>query len=61
MKNASDIKFEFAYPIILSFCIALATLLLQLVQTRIYGVIYWNHLVYFIISLALLGFGISGT
>jgi hypothetical protein len=49
------------YPIILSFSIALATLLLQLVQTRIYSVIYWNHLVYFIISLALLGFGISGT
>jgi len=32
-----------------------------LVQTRIYSVVFWNHLVYFIISIALLGFGISGT
>jgi hypothetical protein len=44
-----------------AFCVALSTVLLQLVQTRIYAVVYWNHLVYFIISIALLGFGISGT
>lgn len=44
-----------------AFCVAAATLLLQLVQTRIYSVAYWNHVVYFIISIALLGFGISGT
>lgn len=49
------------YPASLAFSVSLATLLLQLVQTRIYSVIYWNHLVYFIISIALLGFGISGT
>jgi len=52
---------KLAFPAFLSFSVALATLLLQLVQTRIYSVIYWNHLVYFIISVALLGFGISGT
>ncbi|NUM54947.1 MAG: hypothetical protein HUU46_14970 [Candidatus Hydrogenedentes bacterium] len=40
---------------------AAATLLLQLVQTRIFSVVYWNHVVYFIVSIALLGFGISGT
>ncbi len=49
------------YPMAVSFTVAMATLLLQLVQTRIYSVVFWNHLVYFIISVALLGFGISGT
>jgi hypothetical protein len=61
MTDTSRERFELAYPAIVSFCVALATLLLQLVQTRIYSVVYWNHLVYFIISVALLGFGISGT
>lgn len=49
------------FPAVVAFSVALATLLLQLVQTRIFGVVFWNHLVYFIISIALLGFGISGT
>ncbi len=43
------------------FSVASATLLLQVTQTRIYSVVFFSHLVYFIISLALLGFGISGT
>jgi len=50
-----------AFPATVAFCVALSTVFLQLVQTRIYAVVYWNHLVYFIISIALLGFGISGT
>ena len=37
------------------------TLLFELVQTRILSFIFWNHLVYLTVSLALLGFGISGT
>ncbi|MBF0502363.1 MAG: hypothetical protein HQM09_19645 [Candidatus Riflebacteria bacterium] len=45
----------------LAFCLSASVLLLQLVQTRIFGVIFWNHLVYFIITVALMGFGISGT
>ncbi|MBM3290540.1 MAG: hypothetical protein FJY92_10345, partial [Candidatus Hydrogenedentes bacterium] len=44
-----------------AFSVAAATLLLQLLQTRIFSVVYWNHVVYFIVSIALLGFGISGT
>src|SRR5260221_5122399 len=48
-------------PILVAFAVSLAVILLQLVQTRIFSVIYWVHLVYFIISIALLGFGISGT
>ncbi len=51
---------EVFVPATIAFCVALSTLLLQLVQTRIYSVVFWNHLVYFIISIALLGFGISG-
>jgi predicted membrane-bound spermidine synthase len=38
-----------------------ATLLFQLTQTRILSYIFWNHAVYLTVSLALLGFGISGT
>lgn len=49
------------YPAVLAFALSASILLLQLVQTRIYGVVFWNHLVYFIVSIALMGFGISGT
>ena len=49
------------FPATVAFSVALSTLLLQLLQTRIYALVYWNHLVYFIVSIALLGFGISGT
>jgi predicted O-methyltransferase YrrM len=38
-----------------------STLLFQLTQTRILSYIFWNHAVYLTVSLALLGFGISGT
>jgi spermidine synthase len=51
----------FIKPATISFTVAASTLLLQLVQTRIFSVVFWNHMVYFIISIALLGFGISGT
>jgi hypothetical protein len=40
---------------------AFATLLFELTQTRILSYIFWNHIVYLTVSLALLGFGISGT
>lgn len=56
-KNTDNILF----PLITVFCVACATLLLQIIQTRIYAVVFWNHVVYLIISVALLGFGISGT
>lgn len=52
---------SFIKPLFISFSVAASTLLLQLVQTRIFSVVFWNHMVYFIISIALLGFGISGT
>jgi len=67
MSNSTETKTSgtdtrgILYPATIAFCVALGTLLLQLVQTRIYGVVFWNHLVYFIVSIALLGFGISGT
>jgi SAM-dependent methyltransferase len=43
------------------FLISALTLMLELVQTRIFSVLYWNHLVYFVITIALLGIAISGT
>ncbi len=58
--NSSGGK-SIAYPATLAFALSASVLLLQLVQTRIYGVVFWNHLVYFIVSIALMGFGISGT
>lgn len=50
-----------AGPALTAFAVSLAVILLQLVQTRIFSVVFWNHLVYFIVSIALLGFGVSGT
>src|SRR5262249_10947432 len=38
-----------------------STILFELTQTRILSYIFWNHIVYLTVSLALLGFGISGT
>ena len=42
------------------FCISLATLLLELAFTRVLAVASWYHFAFLIISMALLGFGISG-
>ena len=42
------------------FLISVSTLAFELLQTRILSVIYWNHLVYITVTIALLGFGISG-
>ena len=46
---------------LIAFTVSAAVLILQLVQTRILSVIFWNHFVYAIVALVLLGFGISGT
>lgn len=54
-------KWNRVYYCLAVFAVACATLILQIVQTRIYAFVFWNHLVYFIVSIALLGFGISGT
>lgn len=36
-------------------------LLFEFIQTRILSYIFWNHIVYLTISVALLGYGVSGT
>lgn len=41
--------------------VSFATVIIELVQMRILSFIFWNHLVYLTISVALLGFGISGS
>ncbi len=63
MNNTLKVKSDpgIFRPMLIAFSVSASVLLLQLVQTRIYSVVFWNHFVYFIISIALLGFGISGT
>lgn len=41
-------------------CVAAASLGLELIQTRILSFLYYNHVVYLTVTIALLGFGISG-
>lgn len=54
-----DRKRHLIYP---SVAVAsLSTLFFELTQTRILSHIFWNHIVYLTVALALLGFGISGT
>jgi len=42
------------------FLISIATLALEILQTRLISILLWPLTVYFVISLALLGFGASG-
>jgi len=41
-------------------CIAGSTMGVELVQTRILSYLYYNHVVYLTVTVALLGFGVSG-
>lgn len=41
--------------------VSFTTIVFELLQTRVLSFIFWNHLVYLTISIALLGFGISGS
>jgi hypothetical protein len=41
--------------------LSFAVILVELLQTRILSFIFWNHIVYLATSIALLGFGMSGT
>jgi spermidine synthase/MFS family permease len=42
------------------FCVAAATMAYELLQTRVLSVLFYNHVVYLTVTIALLGFGISG-
>lgn len=42
------------------FCVAWATLSLELLQTRVLSALYYNNIVYLTVTIALMGFGISG-
>lgn len=41
--------------------VSFATLVFELTQTRILSFIFWNHVVYLTVSVALMGFGVGGT
>ena len=43
------------------FLVSAATLSFEITMTRYYAVVQWHHLAYMVVSIALLGFGVSGT
>ncbi|MEK6693524.1 MAG: hypothetical protein AABY44_08890 [Nitrospirota bacterium] len=43
------------------FATASATLILEVALTRLFSVAFWYHFAFLVISIALLGFGASGT
>ena len=45
---------------IVVFSIAFAVMALELPQTRVLSALFWNHVVYLTVTVALMGFGISG-
>jgi len=45
---------------IIVFCIAWSTLVFELLQTRILSALFYNNIVYLTVTIALMGFGISG-
>lgn len=58
-NNRETLNPRVAHMII--FFVAFSTLMLELLITKVLSFAFWNHVVYFIISLALLGYGISST
>lgn len=48
-------------PLVSIACISAATLAYEILLMRLFAVIQWQHFGYMIISLALLGYGVSGT
>jgi hypothetical protein len=42
------------------FCVAFAVMALELLQTRVLSALFWNHVVYLTVTVALMGFGVSG-
>ena len=43
------------------FSVSLSTLAFEVLLTRVFSIAQWNHLSFMVISIALLGFGASGT
>jgi Concanavalin A-like lectin/glucanases superfamily len=43
------------------FVISTLSFVLQFLETRMLSVVYWQHIVYFVVTLSLLGFAVSGT
>ncbi len=52
--------FDKYYAIILIFFTSLSALILEILYTRVFAVLYFGHFAFFIVSLALLGYGLSG-
>lgn len=54
-----EVKSRFSLYFIV-FCIAWGTLALELLQTRVLSALFFNNVVYLTVTIALMGFGISG-
>ena len=59
-ENNGNANVSMAPVYVAVFCTALAALALELVQTRVLSALFHNHVVSLTITIALLGFGISG-
>ena len=59
MKMRTVIRWRLRYIGI--FLLSAATLMLQVAYTRIFSIALWNHFVWMIVSIALLGYAASGT
>ncbi|HEX4277251.1 MAG TPA: hypothetical protein VHZ74_17965 [Bryobacteraceae bacterium] len=60
VENIKNADATSARTYVLVACTAAASLGLELIQTRILSFLYYNHVVYLTVTIALLGFGISG-
>ncbi|MGD8593475.1 MAG: hypothetical protein PVF82_11615, partial [Gammaproteobacteria bacterium] len=49
------------FPAISIFLVSMSALAYEILLMRIFSIIQWHHFAYMIISLALLGYGVSGT
>ena len=43
------------------FLVSLAVLALEVLQTRLFSLMLWHHVTYFVVTITLLGFAASGT
>ena len=59
-ENNGNANVSMAPVYVAVFCTALAALALELVQTRVLSALFHNHVVSLTITIALMGFGISG-
>lgn len=61
MSRAASAQHELAAPVISVALLSVTVLAYEILLMRLFSIIQWHHFAYMVISLALLGYGISGT